>query len=85
MTLPWSHNELPRQTLAIERVVAYDQACDGWLKPDVVTEVACGMLIHAPRTTFAAGCLGNRQRCGPAFVPSAELVAAQIADFGGSE
>jgi thymidylate kinase len=146
MTLPWSHSELPRQTLAIERVmgvpmlllsvferleqeniqycllrdydqldqlvnggevdllvrddqlgqmrsllvqlgfvglpnwghaphhffVAYDQPRDCWLKLDVVTEVAYGKPIHALRTTLAAGCLGNRQRCGPVFVPSPE-------------
>ena len=84
MTLPWSHSELPRQTLAVERVVAYDRPRDGWPKPDVVTEVAYEKLIHALRTTLAAGCLGNRQRCGPVIVPSAELVTAQTSDLGGA-
>ncbi len=52
--------------------VAYDQTRDCWLKLDVVTEVAYGKPIPALRTTLAAGCLGNRRRCGPVFVPSPE-------------
>ncbi len=52
--------------------VAYDQKSDGWLKLDVVTEVVYGRPIQALKTPLAAGCLDNRQRRGPTFVPAPE-------------
>lgn len=52
--------------------VAYDKDADRWLKIDVVTEIAYGKPVRALRTALAIGCLGNRRRCGSAFVPAPE-------------
>ncbi len=52
--------------------IAYDEESDGWLKLDVVTEVAYGKPIPALRTPLADACLARRCRCGPTFTPSPE-------------
>lgn len=56
--------------------VAYNRDSDGWLKLDVVTEVAFGRPIHALRTQLAANCLRNRHHHGLVFglAPEDELV-----------
>jgi len=55
---------------------AYDPACDGWLKLDVVTAVAYGAPYHALATDLADGCLRRRLRRGAVFAlaPEDELV-----------
>jgi thymidylate kinase len=52
--------------------VAYHEESDLWIELDVVTEVCCGRPIYALRTGLAEGCLRNRRRRDPTFVPSAE-------------
>lgn len=50
----------------------YEEAADLWLKLDVVTEISYGRPVRALRTTLATGCLENRRRQGPTFIPAAE-------------
>ncbi len=50
----------------------YHQASGGWLKFDVVTELAYGDPTRALRAPLAEGCLWRRRRHGPAWIPSAE-------------
>ena len=45
---------------------------DGWLKLDVITEVAYGQPTHALRTSLAESCLNHRRRCGLTYVPAPE-------------
>ncbi len=56
--------------------VAFDPVTGGWLKLDVVTELAFGRPIRALRTNLAVHCLSTRQHNGQAFVlsPECELV-----------
>src|SRR5574337_1582615 len=44
--------------------ITYDQGSDGWIKLDVVTEVAFGKPISALCTPLAAKCLSHRRRTG---------------------
>jgi len=52
--------------------VAYDEPSHGWLKLDVVTELAYGRPTRSLRLPLAEGCLARRERCGPVFVLSPE-------------
>jgi len=52
--------------------VAYDGPSGGWLKFDVVTRLAYGRPTRSLCLPLAEGCLARRERCGPAFVLSAE-------------
>jgi hypothetical protein len=57
--------------------VAYDEQADGWIKLDVVTELAFGKPVPSISTDLATACLKHRQRTELAYVPApeAELVA----------
>ncbi len=69
--------ELPSRGYEPHRFfVAFDPVTGGWLKVDVVTELAFGRPIRALRTNLAIHCLSTRQHNGQAFVlsPECELV-----------
>ena len=52
--------------------IAYDDASENWIKLDIVAEINYGKPIQNLRTTLASGCLANRRRNGPVFIPSPE-------------
>lgn len=68
--------------------LTYVGECDGWLKLDVVTEVAYGRPIHGLLTRLADSCLENRQNVSGVFTPSPEdelvsLMLHCVLDKGG--